>query len=138
MAAPAAQLQHAIFSTLVADPALVAALGAPHVYDSPPKNIVSPYVTYGGTSVYDWSTGTAIATEQLFTLHVWSKANGDAEALGIMVLIRVRLADSLMPLGDCDRVRLRLEFFELRYEEDLAMHHGLARFRAIAEPSTFA
>src|SRR5262245_33293940 len=138
MAAPAAELQNAIFSTLVADSALVAALGGQHVHDSLPKNVVSPYVTFGGTRVYDWSTGTEIETEQLFTLHVWSKANGDAEALGIMVLIRVRLADSLMPLGGRDPVRLRMEFFELRYDEDLAMHHGLARFRAIAEPSAGA
>jgi hypothetical protein len=138
MAAPATELQNAIFSTLVADSALVAALGGPHVNDSPPKNVVAPCVTFGGTRVYDWSTGTEVETEQLFTLHVWSKATGDAEALGIMVLIRVRLADSLIPLGDHDPVRLILEFFELRYDDDLAMHHGLARFRAIAEPKTGA
>jgi hypothetical protein len=134
MAAAAADLQTAICSVLIADPALVAVLGAPYLYESPPKNVVYPYVTFAGTSVYDWSTGTAIDTEQLFTLHVWSKSNGDVEALGIMVLIRVRLADRLVPVGGRDPVRLALEFFELRYDDDLAMHHGLARFRALAEP----
>jgi hypothetical protein len=133
MSAPAAELQKAIFSALGADSALVAALGGPHFYDKPPKNVVSPYVTFGRTSVYDWSTGMEIDTEQLFTLHVWSKAKGDAEALEIMVIIRVRLADSLLPLDDRDPVRLKSEFFELRYDDDLAMHHGLARFRATAE-----
>jgi len=138
MAAPAAELQNAIFSVLGADSALIAALRGQHIYAEVPKKVASPYVTFGRTSVYDWSTGMEIDTEQLFTLHVWSKAKGDNEALGIMVIIRVRLADSLMPLDHRDPVRLKSEFFELRYDDDLAMHHGLVRFRAIAEAAAGA
>jgi hypothetical protein len=138
MAAPAAELQHAILSALGADATLVAALGGVRVYDQPPKNVTSPYVTFGRTSVYDWSTGTELDTEQLFTLHVWSKAKGDQETLGIMEIIRARLADTLMPLDGRDPVRLKPEFFEQRYDEDLAVHHGLLRFRAIAEASAGA
>jgi hypothetical protein len=133
MAAPAAELEKAIFSALGADSGLVAALGGARIYDHAPKNVVSPYVTFGRTSVYDWSTGTELDTEQLFTLHVWSKAKGDAETLGIMEIIRARLADILMPLDGRDPVRLKPEFFEQRYDDDLAVHHGLLRFRAIAE-----
>jgi hypothetical protein len=133
MAAPAAELQKAIFSALAADAALVAALGGAHIYDQPPKKAAFPHLTFGRTSVYDWSTGTELDTEQLFTLHVWSKAKGDAETLGIMEIIRAKLADSLMPLDDREPVRIKPEFFEQRYDEDLAVHHGLLRFRAIAE-----
>jgi hypothetical protein len=135
MAAPAAELQDAIFSALNADAALVAALGGARIYAEIPKNVVSPYVTFGRTSVYDWSTGTELDSEQLFTLHVWSKAKGDAETLGIMEIIGARLADTLMPLAGRDPVRLKPEFFEQRYDEDLAVHHGLLRFRAVAEAS---
>jgi hypothetical protein len=115
MAAPAAELQKAIFSALAADAALVAALGGAHIYDQPPKKAAFPHLTFGRTSVYDWSTGTELDTEQL------------------LEIIRAKLADSLMPLDDREPVRIKPEFFEQRYDEDLAVHHGLLRFRAIAE-----
>jgi hypothetical protein len=136
MAAPAAELTKAILGTLSADQALIAALGGVHVYELlPPKNAASPYITFGRTSVYDWTTGSEKDDEQLLTLHVWSKAKGEAETLEIMDIIRARLADSLLPLDDSVPVRLRLEFSEARYDEDLVVHHGLLRFRAVAEPA---
>ena len=133
MAAPAAELQKAIFETLGADSALVAALGGARIYDQPPKNVASPYITFGRTSVYDWTTGSELDSEQLFTLHVWSKAKGDTEALEIMEIVRARLADSSLPLDGREPVRLTLQFAEARYDEDLAVHHGLLRFRAVSE-----
>jgi hypothetical protein len=135
MAAPAAELQKAIFSALGTDAGLIAALGGARIYEQPPKNAASPYVTFGRTSVYDWTTGAETDDEQLFTLHVWSKAKGDAETLQIMQLMRSRLADSLQPLDGRDPVRLTLEFAEARYDDDLAVHHGLLRFRATAQPT---
>jgi hypothetical protein len=30
---------------------------------------------------------------------------------------------------------MRLEFAEERYDEDLSVHHGLLRFRAVTEPA---
>jgi Protein of unknown function (DUF3168) len=136
MAAPAAELQKAVLATLGADRGLIAALGGAQVYElPPPKNAASPYVTFGRTSVYDWTTGSEKDGEQLLTLHIWSKAKGEAETLEIMDIIRARLADSLLPLDDSDPVRLRLEFSEARYDDDLVVHHGLLRFRAVTEPA---
>jgi hypothetical protein len=136
MAAPAAELQKAVLATLGADQGLIATLGAARIYELlPPKNAASPYVTFGRTSVYDWTTGAEKDDEQLLTLHVWSKAKGDAETLQIMDIIRARLADGLLPLDGREPVRLRLEFSEARYDDDLAVHHGLLRFRAAAEPA---
>jgi Protein of unknown function (DUF3168) len=137
MAAPAAELQRAIFAVLGADAKLIAAIGGARIYELlPPKNVASPYVTFGRSSVYDWTTGSEKEEQQLFTLHVWSKAKGDAEALEIMELMRARLADTLLPLEGRQPVRLRLEFSEARYDDDLAIHHGLLRFRAVAEPTS--
>ena len=135
MAAPAAELKQAILATLGADAALIAALGGERIYEEPPKNVASPYITLGRTSVYDWTTGAEKDDEQLVTLHVWSKAKGDAETLQIMEAVRARLADSLLPLDGREPVRLRLEFHEARYDDDLAVHHGLLRLRAGAEPA---
>ena len=65
----------------------------------PSANVAFPYIGFGRTSVYDWSTGTEKDTEQLFTVHVWSKAKGEAETVGIMEIARVRLADKVDDAG---------------------------------------
>jgi hypothetical protein len=129
MPAPAAELQKAIFAALGSDAALIAALGGAHIYDKPRS--VFPSISFGRTGVYDWSTGTEKDTEQLFTLHIWSKAKGDAETLGLMELALSRLAGSPLFLEGGHPVDLRLEFAEARYDQDLAVYHGLLRYRAV-------
>lgn len=133
MTAAAAELQTAIFQALSADSALVAELGGARIFDQAPASVSFPYITFGRTSVYDWSTGTESGTEQLFTLHIWSKARGKKEVLEIMELARLRLDNAALPLAGHHLVNLRLEFAEARYDDDLAVHHGLLRFRAVTE-----
>jgi hypothetical protein len=132
MPAPAAELQKAVFDALAGDVALSALVGQ-RIHDHAPANVTFPYITFGRTSLYDWSTGTESGTEQLFTLHVWSKAKGRKEVLEIMEIARARLADAALELDEHQLVNLRLEFSEARYDEDLSVHHGLLRFRAVTE-----
>jgi hypothetical protein len=132
MTAPAVELQKAVFAELSGDAALLAALGGERIVPQPSANVAFPYIGFGRSSVYDWSTGTEKDTEQLFTLHIWSKAKGDAETVGIMEIARTRLADRVVPLPGHQPVDLKLEFAEARYDEDLAVHHGLLRFRAVS------
>lgn len=132
MIAAAADLQKAIYAALSGDGALTALLGGIKVFDHAPANVRFPYVTFGMTGVYDWSTDTERGAEQLFTLHVWSKTQGKKEALEIMEAIRARLDQSLA-LEAHHLVALRLEYSEARYDEDLLVHHGLLRFRAMTE-----
>ena len=136
MTAPAAELQKAIFEALGSDAALTAALGANRIFAQAPASVAFPYITFGRTSVYDWSTGTENGTEQLFTLHIWSKAKGNKETLEIMEMVRWRLDDKSLPLDTHHLVNLRLEFAEARYDDDLAVHHGLLRFRAVTEEAS--
>ena len=133
MTAPAAELQKAVFDALGADPTLTGALGADRIFAQAPANVTFPYITFGRTSVYDWSTGTEKGTEQLFTLHIWSKAKGNKEALEIMEMARWVIEDKSLPLDTQHLVNMRLEFAEERYDEDQAVHHGMLRFRAITE-----
>ncbi len=133
MTAPAAELQKAIFSALSGDAELAALLGGVRIFDQAPANVAFPYITFGRTSMYDWSTGTESGTEQLFTLHIWSKAKGKKETLDIMELARARLDDASLPLDGHHLVNIRLEFAEARHEDDLSVHHGLLRFRAVTE-----
>ena len=133
MTAPAAELQKAVFSALTADAALTALLGGQKIFDQAPANAAFPYLTFGRTSIFDWSTGTESGSEQLFTIHVWSKAKGKKETLEIMEAARARLDDAALALAGHHLVNLRLEFAEARYDEDLSVHHGLLRFRAVTE-----
>jgi hypothetical protein len=133
MAAAAIELQAAVHAALSADAALTARLGGARIYDHAPANVPFPYVTFGRTSVYDWSTGTENGTEQLFSLHVWSKARGKAEALEIMELIKPRLAAQPVPLAEGRLVLMRHDFAEVRYDDDLALYRGVMRFRALIE-----
>ncbi|MCO5063118.1 MAG: DUF3168 domain-containing protein [Rhizobiaceae bacterium] len=133
MASAAAELQMAIFAALKGDDTLVDALGGPKIYDHTRSDAAFPYVTFGRTSVYDWSTGTEIGTEHLFTVHVWSKAKGKKETLDIMGIIEARLNDQPLAMTGFRLVNLRQEFAETRFDEDQSVTHGLLRFRAIIE-----
>lgn len=135
MSGAVAELQKAIFDALRGDAALQALL-AERMFDRAPHKVPFPYVTLGRTSVYDWSTGTEIGTEQLITLHVWSKAKGKKEVLEIMDAARARLDDAALPLDGHHLVNLRLSYSEARYDEVLDVHHGLLRFRAVTEAAS--
>jgi hypothetical protein len=130
----AAELQKAIFTALGTNGALATLVGS-RIFDHAPANVTFPYITFGRTSVYDWSTGTENGTEQLFTVHVWSKGKGKKEALEIMDLAREALHDAPLELDGHSLVNLRLEFSEARYDDRNEAYHGLLRFRAVVEES---
>ncbi|MCB1453549.1 MAG: DUF3168 domain-containing protein [Rhizobiaceae bacterium] len=135
MTAPAAEVQKAIHAALSGDAGVLALLGGARVYDHAPPNVPFPYITFGRTSIYDWSTGTESGTEQLLTLHVWSKGKGKKEAHALVDAVGERLNDADLALDGHELVNLRLEFSEVRFDEDQSVHHGLLRFRAVTEPS---
>jgi hypothetical protein len=133
MTQAAAELQKAIFATLGSDAVLVALLDGGKIYDHAPAHVAFPYITFGRTNVFDWSTGTESGDEQIFTLHIWSKAQGKKETLAIMEQVKALLHDAPLELAGFHLVSIRLEFSEARFDEDLSVHHGLMRFRALTE-----
>jgi hypothetical protein len=133
MTAAAADLQKALFGALAGNTALVSVLGGAKIFDHAPASVAFPYVTFGRTSVYDWSTSTESGTEQLLTLHVWSKARGKKETLDIMECVRAAFDQAPLDLDDHHLVNLRLNYSEAHYDDDLDVHHGLLRFRAVTE-----
>lgn len=133
MTAAAADLQKAIFAALLADSGLVATLGGGKVFDHAPASAAFPYVTFGRASVYDWNTSTETGTEQLLTLHVWSKARGKKETLDIMERVRLALDGAPLELEGRHLIDLRLDYSEARYDDDLDVYHGQLRFRAVTE-----
>jgi hypothetical protein len=135
MTAPAADLQKAVVTALTGDATLTALLGGAKIHDHAPPNAAFPYITFGRTSIYDWSTGTETGAEQILSLHVWSKERGRKETIAIMERCRELLDDQALALEDNHLVNLRLEFSEVRHEDDLAIYRGLLRFRALTEPA---
>jgi hypothetical protein len=132
-------LQQSIFAVLTADVALAALLGANRIYDDVPQGSALPYLTFGQTTERDWSTGgdpdTDEGREHLLTLHVWSDARGKKQAQDILDAVRAALHDGALTLSGHRLVNLRHEFSEARRAADGETIHGIARFRAVTEPS---
>jgi len=133
MTSSALELQKAVFAVLASDPALTGLLGDNAIHDHAPAHIAFPYVTFGRTSGFDWSTGTEAGNEHLFTLHIWSKAKGKTQALEIVDAVHRVLHDAELTMTGHRLVNLREEYQEVRYDEDQAVHHGIVRYRAVTE-----
>jgi hypothetical protein len=128
-------LQQALFQRLRSDASLSALLGGAGLLERPAENVAFPYVTCGQTSAFDWDTGVQNDADQLVTLHIWSKAHGEAETRAIMDRIKTRLAKAVLAIGARGRTHLVLEFSEIRHDDELLLYHGLLRFRAVMRES---
>lgn len=132
MTAPG-DLMQALFLRLKTDASLSALLGGAGLLEQANEKAAFPHVTCGRTSAFDLDTGADNDGDQLITLHVWSKAQGETETRLIMDSIKARLDGAALSIGPRGQTRLSLEFAEARYDEDLAVHHGLLRFRALTQ-----
>lgn len=132
MTAASADLQKAMFAALTGNAALVALMGGARIFDRAPTDAAFPFVTFGRTSVFDWSTSTEDGLEHLVTLHVWSKAKGRKEAFAILDAVRAALGTPLSLDGQ-HLVNFRFEFSEVTFDDDISVHHGLLRLRAVTE-----
>lgn len=136
MSLAALELQRAVFAALAGDAALTAALGGAGFYDRTPARTPFPYLTFGPASIHDWSTDTEAGSEHLFTLDIWAGRTGKSEALALMERVDAVLHDAALTLkGGYRLVNLRRQSAEIRFDEDLSVHHGLMRFRAAIEPA---
>ncbi|QPC94025.1 DUF3168 domain-containing protein [Mesorhizobium sp. INR15] len=135
MTAPG-DLQQALFLRLKSDAPLSALLGGAGLLEREAVNGAFPYVTCGMTSAFDGNTGAENDADQLITLHVWSKAQGEGETQAIMDRVKARLAEAVLIIGPRGQTRLVLEFSEARYDEELLVHHGMLRFRALTQENT--
>ena len=127
-------LQKGLYQALIADPALVALLGAARIYDDAPQNAQFPYVTFSQSLARDWSTGTETGFEHTVTLHIWSRARGKKQAFEVLAAMRALLHDQNLTLEDHHLVNMRHEFSQVRRDPDGQTYHGIARFRAVTEP----
>ena len=132
MTAASADLQKAMFSALAGNARLLGLLGGARIFDRVPADAAFPYVTFGRTSVFDWSTSTESGLEHLVTLHAWSRAKGRKEAFAILDAMRAALEGPLALAGQ-HLVNFGFEQAEVTFDDDILVHHGLLRLRAVTE-----
>jgi Protein of unknown function (DUF3168) len=135
MTASSVALQSAVFATLANNAPLASQLGGHRIYDDAPQATAFPYVTFGQSVVREASTSTEPGDEHIFTLHVWSRAQGRREAQSILEAIRNLLHDQPLILIDHRLINLRHELSDTRRDPDGETIHGLCRFRAVTEPA---
>lgn len=129
-----ADLQKAIYSALVANTSLIAALGGAKIFDHTPQKAVYPYLVIGQASDRDWSTASENGSEHRITIHIWSEKSDRQEIYQIQQLVHSELHDAQLSAQDHHVVNLRHEFSEVRADPQSDTLHGIMRFRAITEP----
>ena len=134
MASAGLELQKAIYQRLKSDAALVSLLGGAKIYDDAPQRTEFPYVTFGRSSLRDWSTGTEGGNEHVVTLHVWSRTAGRKQVHEIMGAIEGLLHDQALALSGWRLVNMRHENSDARRDPDGETYHGTVRYRAVTEP----
>ena len=134
MASAGLELQKAIYQRLKTDAVLVSLLGGMKIYDDTPQRTEFPYVTFGQSTIRDWSTSTESGNEHVMTLHVWSRAAGRRQLHEIMDAIEASLHDQPLALTGWRLINLRHENSDARRDPDGETYHGTLRYRAVTEP----
>lgn len=134
MSSAAWELQKAVYRALAEDAGLLSALGGAHVFDDVPRAATFPYVTFGRSTMRDWSTGTEQGAEHVLTLRAWSKGGGAREVHLVLDAIRAALHEAMLSVSGHRLVSLRHEVSEAVRQNDGEVWHGTARFRAVTEP----
>lgn len=134
MSSPAWELQKAVYEALTGDEDILALLGSERIYDDVPRGAAFPYVSFGPSTVRDWSTSTDTGSEHLFTLRAWSKAGGEREVHALLEAIRAALHEEALALTGYRLVGIRHETSDTTRGADGQTYQGIARFRAVIEP----
>lgn len=129
------ELRGAVEAALLADKALVGALGGPKIYGEPPRQATFPYVTIGETRVLPLQSNSEPGEEHQITLHAWSRQGGHREAHVIAGAMLSALDDAPLTLADHRLVNIRFAVADIRRGADGRTYHAMVRFRAVTEPN---
>lgn len=133
IASPVIALRKAIRTRLLADAALMTALGGDKVYDEAPRNIDPPYALFAETQMRDWSAEASRGAEQFLTLAVVTTSRGLSAALSVAQLIADLLDEAPLTLEDHALIDLRFLSMETRRDQSGRFARVAIRFRATTE-----
>lgn len=123
-------VQSAVYQRLHGDASLLS-LATGGVYDAVPQGNPMPYVVIGEKSEVPDNTLTEIGKETTTTIHIWSNAEGDRQALQILERIDTLLDNQSLTVNGWDAWRVENEFSETLRETDQnrTIRHVVARYR---------
>lgn len=133
-------VQQVIWETLVANPALLTALGGADVYDDIPPAAKLPWIVFDRIETEDWSTGTEEGGEHRITLSAWSGAEGRKQAqhlagLAVAALCAPGAALAVPLLRDGQQiVSFSHETTTAERDRDSGFYRSQFVFRAVTEP----
>lgn len=130
---PVIALRKAIRAHLLADAALVAALGGGKIFDETPRNAEPPYALFGETQMRDWSADLSRGAEQFLTFAVVSTQRGLSEALGIAQQIVDLIDEAPLTLHGHMLIDLRFVSLETKRDQTGRFARVNLRFRATTE-----
>jgi hypothetical protein len=133
---PSLPLQTAIFAALSAPGVLPAVVGG-RLYDEPPQNAQTPYLSLGDCQVLPDKAGCIDGSECYPIIDVWSTYKGYAEAKTIAAAILAKLDDQPENLSVAG---FSVVIFEISDYRPMRDSDGITRrvnltFRALVQPS---
>ena len=84
----------------LADSVLLGLLGGEKIYDTAPRSVIPPYVTFGSVTARQWLGGSQRGHEQNITITVWSRQISDRESLEIASRMSLISAGALLSMAD--------------------------------------
>lgn len=136
MTDPSFALQVALITALRGDGQVQTLVGTPaRVYDDPPRSTAFPYITLGPATIRAWDTDSEIGHEHVVQFHAWSRQGGRKEAKVILASVYDVLHNASLSLTGHRLIALRFEFADIFRDADGETMHGIARYRAVTEPT---
>ncbi|MBL8590883.1 MAG: DUF3168 domain-containing protein [Methylobacteriaceae bacterium] len=133
MTSPVIALRAAMRQRLLADAALLAALGSPKIYDTPPREATAPWISFGETRMRDWSSLGTRGVDLTIQIDAWSLAPGSREALDLAERVAALLDDADMALDGWRLTRLAFVALDARRETVGRFCRATTRLRALVE-----
>lgn len=126
----------ALHARLAGDAALMALTGGQVPADRLLDRTPLPLIVFGEMETRDWSTATEAGAEHLFSLAVWSQAEGRREVEAIADRIKFLLHDAAFALPGVALVSLLYRATRTRREPKSKRFAAELSFRAVTEPSS--
>lgn len=126
-------LLRAIHARLSGDAGLMALTGGRPPVDRLTGREALPSIVFGAMESRDYSTSTEEAEEHLFSLTVWSEADGRRQAEAIAARLRALLHDAALSLEGAVLVSLMHTATRTRREAKAGRFSAELSFRAVTE-----
>ncbi len=97
------------------------------------RDAVMPYASFGDASVRLWSDDPNIIADHKLSIHIWSRAPGDAEALDWAGRIATRIETAPLDLTPLSLVSLTISGHEMRRPTREGVRQAILRLTAITE-----